>query len=86
MNWIVRVLLGELHGELRDVHMQLTELKMQQAEMLKVMMASNQTLAKLMLTKANEPEELSNAERAALIGLPPSMADLVDWDQVRGRR
>lgn len=71
--------------DVRELGISMSELKQQQAEILKVLLAVNQSLAKLILRKAEEPEELTNAERAALIGLPPSMADLVDWDQVRRR-
>jgi hypothetical protein len=74
----------------RDEHEELLRaidtLRLQQVEMLKAILAANQTLAKLLLQKSTEPEELTNLERAALHGLPASMADLVDWEQVKGRR
>lgn len=75
----------ELHVASRDLLAAITELQREQAEVLKILVQINQSVAKLLLAKSTEPEELSHAERAALLGLPPAMADLVDWDQVRRR-
>ena len=85
MNWLGRYLLGEVSRELANLRAENMELRKGQAEILKVLIASNQTLAKLVLQKSQEPDELTNAQRAALLGLPPSMGDLVDWDQIRRR-
>lgn len=90
MNWLTRLLLEEFTQEttaaITNLAVEINQLKMQQAEILKVLLAANQTLAKLILQKAQEPEELTNAQRAALLGLPNQMADLVDWEQIKGRR
>lgn len=71
--------------DVRELAIAVNELKAGQAEMVKALQAVNQSLAKLILQKSQEPDEMTNAQRAALIGLPPSMADLVDWDQIRRR-
>ena len=89
MNWPMRRLLNDWGRTVRDdianVKGDLTELKMQQAEMMKTLTAINQSVAKLLLKHAQDPQEMTNEERAALLGLPPSMAELVDWDQMRRR-
>ena len=74
-----------IRNDIANVKGDVTELKMQQIEMMKTLTAINQSVAKLLIKHSQDPQELTNEERAALLGLPPSMADLVDWDQIRRR-
>ena len=93
MNWLVRAMLNDWDQAIRNdianvkanVRADCTELKMQQAEIMKTLTAINQSVAKLLIKHSQDPQELTNEERAALLGLPPSMAELVDWDQMRRR-
>ena len=89
MNRLVRSMLNDwdqtIRNDIANVKGDVTELKMQQIEMMKTLTAINQSVAKLLIKHSQDPQELTNEERAALLGLPPSMADLVDWDQIRRR-
>lgn len=85
MNWLGRWLTSGVPSAQLDT--MIAEVRMQQNEMMKMLAAINQSIAKLVLQHAQQPEELTNEQRAALLGLPPSMSELVDWDQItRGRR
>ena len=87
MNWLARAMLADwdqaIRNDVANVKAGVTELRMQQAEIMKTLTAINQSVAKLLIKHSQDPQELTNEERAALLGLPPSMAELVDWDQMR---
>ena len=93
MNWLMQQMVDVWDRAIRndvanlklDLTAALTESRMQQGEMMKTLTAINQSVAKLLLKHSQDPQELTNEERAAMLGLPPSMAGLVDWDQIRRR-
>ena len=89
MNWLRQWLTANLDRNLMvnvaNLNAHLNEVRVQQVEIMKTLTAMNQSVAKLLLKHAENPQELTNEERAAMLGLPPSMAELVDWDQMRRR-
>ena len=89
MNWLRQWLTANLDRNIMvsvtNLNAHLNEVRVQQVEIMKTLTAINQSVAKLLLKHAQDPQEMTNEERAALLGLPPSMAELVDWDQMRRR-
>ena len=75
MNWLVRVMLADwdqaIRNDVANVKAGVTELRMQQAEIMKMLTAINQSVAKLLIKHSQDPQELTNEERAAMLGLPP---------------
>lgn len=82
-NWLLGDVDKEFHAIRSEILIESSKQLAQQAKLLEALTAINKSLAQFALQKAKEPEELTNAQRAALIGLPENYGDQVDWARMR---